>query len=480
MSTTKLNQQQNSSKNKQTSPNSTSNHLNLESNSSIQIKSTARISPKSIKNEQFNEEANLSHDNLNENSHSNKLDEQSNNEEEAHNNNNHQLNNDKNQQSNDSKTEKDSPAFRLRQRRSTPRKLDSIYSSPYLTTSRKSSLYSPTNSDQLQAKVAKLKGSNLNDVKRNLFDLERQQQPKNNNQLINANLTATTPPKAKRRRLHSPSRSLVEDVDLNVFAENILVDKLKETGKNNLNYLCLRIIEVLNEEELIECSSLNEDEYSNDKSNDKSNNKLNDKLGDNSTETNHCSKQRLLKIYCQQACQQSESKSILNQTKPVILLYLFNEYCDFKDKLANGKIIEIVKFEVKKLPEQSASYSYRATSNSAIDVSVHPFYIELKANKANQWISLISIKKKYEPTNLNLLNVINTQNKNYLSDNIESQPATRNPRVIFSSYVVKSESTDQTNNHLQNTKSPTLKKFMRTITKSCAQDTNKLKFKIKK
>lgn len=377
----------------------------------------------------------------------------------------------------DHKPSKDSPAFRLRTRRSTPRKLDSIYSSPY-STSRKTSLYSPTNSEQLQAKVAKLKSAptasaTLNDVKRNLFDSNR------------------TPKDTKKSRSRSPSSSLVEDVDLNVFAENIRVEKLTEAGKNSLNYLCLRIIEVLNEESLTECSpecgsnrivspskcsstnnSTNNSMVSSaDSSNE--NHKLTDssRLNDHHLSPAHnsspnttitptadcptCPKQRLLKLYCQQA----ETKSVLNAQKPVVLLQLLNEYCNFKDRLLAGKILEIVKFEVKQLP-QPANYRH-----STGEVPVYPFFIEVRANKDHHWVSYLSIKKKYVPTNSNLLNVINAQNKHPVHA-IEDQPPTKNPRVVFSSYVVNEPATEQTNQPLKNTNSPTIRRFMKKINKS--------------
>lgn len=334
---------------------------------------------------------------------------------------------------------KDSPAFRLRARRSTPRKLDSIYST--YSTSRRTSLYSPNSSERLQAKVAKLKNSSsVSDVKRNLFDSDKQIR--------------------KERRPNSPSRSLVEDVDLNVFAENILVEKLTE-GKNNLNYLCLRIIEVL-EEAGDECPTTNDSSNRNDCSS------LNHcSPTTSSIHTNH----RLLKIYCQQA----ETKSVLNVQKPVVFLYLFDEYVNFKNQFVPGKLLEIVKFEIKQLPKQPPP-AYR---HNCIEIAVHPFYIEVRANRPLNWIPLISIKKKYEPTNLSLLNVINTQNKYQTHDNIEDQPPTKST-MRFSSYVVKTEPTEQLNNsNLQNTNSPTIKRFMRTINKSYAQD-SKLKLKIKR
>lgn len=358
--------------------------------------------------------------------------------------------------SNDEQEEKkdlSGPAFRLRARRSTPRKLDSFYSSPYTASRNKFSLYSPNNSDQLHARVAKLKSgikSGIGDVKRNLFNSEPQ-----------TNQSSSQTP---HRRTQSPSRSLVEEVDLNVFAENILVEKLSE-GKNNLNYLCLRIIEVLDEEECSESARCSTDASSTNcpNSNDCSMNNC-------SSSIDNRPKQRLLKIYCQQA----ETKSVLNVQKPIVLLYLFNEYVSFKNKFIPGKLIEIVKFEVKKLP---TPISYK---HNSIDVNVCPFYVELKADRRDDWISLISIKKKYEPTNLSLLNVINTQNKYQSHDNIEDQPPTKNPKVIFSSYVVKTEPDEQQNNHnLQNTKSPTIKRFMKTFTKSYAQD-NRLKLKKEK
>lgn len=375
-----------------------------------------------------------------------------------HNDTNSNQQNDKQDKPNNKQTVKDSPAFRLRTRRSTPRKLDSIYSSPYSSTSRKSSLYSPNNSDQLQAKVAKLKsGGTINDVKRNLFDSNKK--IKTDHQLIK-----------NRNRSHSPSRSLVEDVDLNVFAENVPVEKLGEIGKNNLNYLCLRIIEVLNEEYLTVCSPdcSNQNNSMNLSNDQPASNKYNS--SPSVIKCSNCPKQRLLKIYCQQA----ETKSSLNVQKPVIILQLFNEYCNFKDRFVNGKILEIVKFEVKKLAEH---VNYR---HNSIDIPVYPFYIEVKANKDNHWVSLISIKKKYEPTNSNLLNVINTQNKQHLHENIEDQPPTKNAKVVFSSYVVKSESTnDQPNsNHLKNTNSPTIRRFMKTINKTYAQDTNSKQLKL--
>ena len=387
---------------------------------------------------------------------------------------------------------KDSPAFRLRTRRSTPRKLDSIYSSPY-STSRKTSLYSPTNSEQLQAKVAKLKSApsaTVHDVKRNLFDASR---PANGN--------PNSGPAAKVSRLHSPSRSFVEDMDLAPFAENIRVEKLTETGKNGLNYLCLRIIEVLNEEWLTECSADCSNRSDQDRgriiscssvspsikcsTNSSTNNSMDDrsnenhKLNDSNDRHSHdhpnpsspdhhlsptgspllncssCPKQRLLKIYCQQA----ETKSILNAQKPVVLLQLHNEYCDFKDRLLAGKILEIVKFEVKKLP-QPANYRH-----SAGEVPVYPFYIEVRANKDPHWVTLLSVKKKYEPTNSNLLNVINTQNRHQF--HIEDQPPTKNPRIVFSSYVVNEPAAnEQANQPLKNTNSPTIRRFMKKINKS--------------
>jgi len=319
--------------------------------------------------------------------------------------------------------EKDSPAFRLRTRRSTPR--THFDSSPYVTstTSRKS--YSSNSSDRL-AKMARFR-TNLNDVKRNLFDSEGQQQVTKQN-----------------RRTQSPSRSLIEDVDLNVFAENIQVNQLKE-GRNNLNYLSLRIIEVLDEEEHCVSSSSSEAVP---------NNSMNDI---SSTNHHQIIKHRLLKIYCQQA----EMKACLNLQKPVILLYLFNEYVNFKNRLTANKLIEIVKFDIKPL-QTNQSMMYNSS------VQIYPLYIELRAHRPD-WISLISLKKKFEPTNQLSLNVINTQNKYQAHENIEDQPPTKNPRVIFSSYVVKPEPTtnEVQNNHnnLQNTKSPTIKRF-KTINKS--------------
>lgn len=356
---------------------------------------------------------------------------------------------------------KDSPAFRLRTRRSTPRKLDSIYSSPY-STSRKTSLYSPTNSDQLQAKVAKLRSAPaVNDVKRNLFDASRP--------------AAGRQETAKKGRSHSPSRSLVEDVDLNVFAENIRVEKLTETGKNSLNYLCLRIIEVQNEECLTECSP----ECSNGRTIEPSNNTLidsNDRSNDHPSSPHHpslatttspsppstgdcpsCPKQRLLKLYCQQA----ETKSVLNAQKPVVLLQLLNEYCSFKDRLQAGRILEIVKFEVKQLPEP-ANYRYAGG-----EVPIYPFYIEVAPNKAHHWVSYLSIKKRFEPTNSNLLNVINTQNRHQM--HIEDQPPTKNSRVVFTSYVVNETASNEQvgqplkNTNMKNTNSPTIRRFMKKI-----------------
>ena len=107
-------------------------------------------------------------------------------------------------------------------------------------------------------------------------------------------------------------------------------------------------------------------------------------------------------------------------------------------------------------------------------------YIEIKADRKTDFIPLISLKQKFEPITTNLLNVINTQNKNQSLDNIEEQPPTKNPKMTFSSYVVKSDLTEQNQLHLQNTKSPTIKKYMKTINKSFNQDTNRLKLKFNK
>lgn len=345
-----------------------------------------------------------------------------------------QTNDDKRNQEN----KDDSPAKNLRPRRTTT----------YSTSQQR---YSRTNLDQLkQTKLIKFKNSTLSEVKRNLFDDGK---PNEQNR------------KRNQRTSNSPSKSLLENVDLNVFAENLLVDKLTECGKNNINYLCLRIIEIMNEERVCSNSMCVNCFKANDA-----------KLNGNSDESVKCLKnERLVRIYCQQA---EALKTNLNVQKPVILLYLFNEYCNFKERLTVGKVLEVVKFEIKRLPDHIQQSKYK--QNSSPEIAISPFYIEVKADREKDWISLISLKKNEPITTTNLLNVINTQNKYQAYDNILDQPPTKNPKVIFSSYVVKSESSEQNNQHLQNTKSPTIKRFMKTINKSYAQETNRFRNSYKK
>ena len=173
---------------------------------------------------------------------------------------------------------------------------------------------------------------------------------------------------------------------------------------------------------------------------------------------------------------------LLRPTKPLLLLCLHGVYAQPVDKFQRGKLLELVRFEFESVNADDLHFDYLDKR-----MDFYPFILHMRPEPTDRWVPMISIKSAVNQPDLSQLIVINGQALLKEQQNQQDSNAVDNSskdKMKFSSYVVKADDTDNVI-ALHQTKSPTIKRFMKTISSASmsamsAGDRNHIKIKIKR
>lgn len=288
----------------------------------------------------------------------------------------------------------DSPAFRLRPRRSTPKASPFLSSATSTSSGHKRAFHTIIPGSVLES-VAGVSSSytTVESVKRKLFKILSK------NAEDEAKQAAAK--EAARLRPPSPMSSVKTEVNLAVFVERINVEELTPNTKYPLNYVCLKVVNIINKNL---CQENRSSTY----------------LSDCKPILNDENQSKLLVIDAQEP----------DGHKPTTIRVEFHD--EYASKLCSslsvGNVIEVTKFETFKCEPQA--------DHQSSDIADHteqtlPFYLVVKPSVGDNWIPIISIKSAYNSINNPLLLTVDTSNKK------SDAPS---PGLRFTSYVIKRRS----------------------------------------
>lgn len=461
-------------------------------------------------------------------------------------------------------TKHDSPAFRLRPRRSTPRKCE-ITTLASTSSSKRYTLYRPTETIPATkgGKMMMKYHPNKLPIKRMLFGLsdgggKTAISVDGKSNLLG--MSSSVPDDqtedmfeqmekliGKEHQHRKPCPVVLEEIEFGVFAERSLLADLAASKSNAGHYVCVRIVHKCRQDEKIHIASntttcviiKEEDEKEVVKKEEQS--KEHD-LVDDSAQTSKLSRLQqdsdvlsasrrsankgeddelvkspqlrirksshsaskelkiksdhqtklldddsndssssLIQLLVQDVISSDQPGPLLRPTQPLLLLCLHGRYAQNEDKFQVGKLLELVRFEFESANCEDFRYNYMDKR-----MDFYPFILHMRLEPTNRWLPMISIKSAINQPDLSQLNVINAQallkeqQNQQDSSNVSTEQSKDSAK--FSSYVVKAEASD-TVVSLHQTKSPTIKRFMKTIssaTISTGGDRNHIKIKIKR
>jgi hypothetical protein len=429
----------------------------------------------------------------------------------------------------------DSPAFRLRPRRSTPRTCESSVNSTSPSVSKRYTVFRPEMTDR------KLRYSMAKAAKRTLFtpsdSISAANRPDNLiAKIIGTSVVIDEPDDESQdsiefiqRMLNSkqttstPTPVVLNDVELGVFAEQLrLRDLCQDDVQTAGYYLSLRIVHVCSSTESIQVDrpsrvlfdsshSLNQvcpetsaptptiDAPTHDfKSVDKASvdgddridklrdpsitqENLNESSGNAALTSVDLSKDASVRLLVQEMDRTIMAGSLWKPRFPLLLVHLHGPYADCVDQLRPGKILELVRFDFERVDPDQLHYEHLGQR-----MHFWPFVLHMRSQTCEPWLPLASIRDHLEPFDESNLLVKNGQTNvksQTTADETTDSNATGSDRkeaMRFSSYVVKIADSEQTIS-LQQTKSPTIKRFMKTINRAAiVSDKSPIKIKIKR
>lgn len=282
---------------------------------------------------------------------------------------------------------KDSPAFSLRPRRSTPKP------SPLRASSHKRSYTS-----LLPGPILESTGSvytTVESVKRKLFKILSKDSDDDDR-------------KSRFDRPLSPTSSIKSEVNLGVFVERIGIEDLEPNERYPMNYVCLRIIQI------IKSSTATQSSHEGSSQPDQSN-----------THDVHLKPSMI--IYAQEPDGHLSPSKQGNHdpSKAVIMAELHDAYA-LTPNIAVGKVIEVTKFETFKSEQfDTTDQCINQINSNQCDSMFQSLPFMLVIKPSSGWVPIISIKSQYNSINNPLLLTVDTTNKK------SEQPS---PGLRFTSY----------------------------------------------
>ncbi|RWS02292.1 Protection of telomeres protein 1-like protein [Dinothrombium tinctorium] len=235
-------------------------------------------------------------------------------------------------------SDKDSPAFRLRPRRSTPRPTPSASNS---SQAKRYSLLSNKESPLYEARIAaKLKYKAVSPAKRKLFRFSSFEEREES-------LKRSIPPL-------SPSRSVVEEINIGVFAERVLVKRLESGKSYDSNYISVETVLIAE------------------------------------TDNKDTSDESFLKLIVRDAV---EGNEVISDKEKVLIVYLYGHYSNLPH-ISIGKYLEIFKFKTVAIDDESEPSTF---SINGCDIERLPYFAIVKAVKNHNWVPFVSIKSTFKP-----------------------------------------------------------------------------------